>query len=510
MKLKLLLLLLLLTACSSESEDNNTPQSNNLKIVQITPLQGEVGDEVTIQWSGMEESVYITKVFFNEIESEIANQTENQIVCLIPTGATTGKVKLRVNNEEDLSEVDFIVNDTELPFSITETLPSTLRPGYLMKIIGSGFGADDNNVSVNYRDSSNQILEAVVRNVSENEIEVAIPLNAVTGNMELVINNLSLVSPVSIANIVHKNIYSLWNGGICYFAFDNQNKLNAFQVSSDSQFLALQSFRPGSFAYDPSSNLFFSASRQSNTTLKNFIYNPTNDNWSGTATPPWNYNHEKGVVFNSNTNKKYTVEYNNFDDSLLSFSEFDNSGNVISSNLIPNYDGNTHSTMRYFFAPSINSYVAIDRASNVIKIDASTFQFTLEPLVTPYSITNYGSMNFYDEPNHRIFISGIDDIYEVNLTTNVVTPLGTNISVFHALDAVLNTSGGDLSGIFYYEPTNCILARVFHGAGFKLLRINLASLQYESSSDYRGGVNPTVFSSYLSSYSCAEQMIHID
>lgn len=79
--------------------------------------------------------------------------------------------------------------------------------------------------------------------------------------------------------------------------------------------------------------------------------------------------------------------------------------------------------------------------------------------------------------NHKIdsFFSGLEDIYEINLTNKTIIALGTNIKNYYDFFTYINS--GDIVNFFYYEPTNDVY---FDLSGLHMSKLNLASLEYSN------------------------------
>lgn len=115
--------------CGASNLSNDADNSNNqtcisftvhevLSISSLSPAKGLVGSDVTINGAGFSSTASENSVTFNGTAATIKSSTSSSITATVPTGATTGKVKVMAYNQEATSGNDFEVL-TEAPASIS-------------------------------------------------------------------------------------------------------------------------------------------------------------------------------------------------------------------------------------------------------------------------------------------------------------------------------------------------------------------------------------------------------
>lgn len=78
-------------------------------IESFSPEVGEVGAEVTITGEKFSTVLDENLVWFNGVAATVTAATETTITVTVPTGATSGPIRVEVNGQSDVSEEDFTV-----------------------------------------------------------------------------------------------------------------------------------------------------------------------------------------------------------------------------------------------------------------------------------------------------------------------------------------------------------------------------------------------------------------
>lgn len=177
MKSKLLLLMCLVGAlCFSCDDDNDFVE---LIAEKMSVSSARMGDQLVISGKGFSTIKEENIVKLNELIIPVEEATTSELKVIIPKGATTGNVTVRVDHQEvSLGELKII----EL---IAENLSvSSARVGDQLIITGKGFSAikDENIVKLND-------LTIPVEEATTSELKVIIPEGAKTGKITVVIGN---------------------------------------------------------------------------------------------------------------------------------------------------------------------------------------------------------------------------------------------------------------------------------------------------------------------------------
>jgi RHS repeat-associated protein len=118
---------------------------SNLFVNAISPQAGPVGTQVTIAGNGFGASQGTSTVSFNSTAATaISSWSDSQIVATVPTGATTGGVKVTVGSTSSNTGNTYTVGGV----SVTGVNPTSGLPGAQIQISGSGFGTTQGTSSV--------------------------------------------------------------------------------------------------------------------------------------------------------------------------------------------------------------------------------------------------------------------------------------------------------------------------------------------------------------------------
>ena len=144
-------------------------------ITSLSPTSGAVGASVTISGSAFGTTQGSSTVKFNNTTAtSISSWSDTSIVAVVPSGATTGGVVVRVSNKNSNS-VTFTVIAAP---SITSLTPNSGAVGAAITIAGANFGSSQGSGSVTFNGTT-----ATVTNWSATSIGVTVPSGATTGNV---------------------------------------------------------------------------------------------------------------------------------------------------------------------------------------------------------------------------------------------------------------------------------------------------------------------------------------
>ena len=121
----ILFLLASLICCKSEDGDPAAPL-----IKGFEPIAAVVGGTVTISGSGFGEGDSGGGVLFNNISAEITAYSSDEIVAVVPEGATTGPISVKVGNAIATSATEFTVLTSvgdDPSFTSAQTFPMLIR-----------------------------------------------------------------------------------------------------------------------------------------------------------------------------------------------------------------------------------------------------------------------------------------------------------------------------------------------------------------------------------------------
>ncbi|HXO37244.1 MAG TPA: IPT/TIG domain-containing protein [Candidatus Acidoferrum sp.] len=154
-------------------------------VLSFWPAGGIVGTTVTINGTGFQASQRDSTITFNGIPATATTWTDTQIVATVPSGTTTGQIKVTVNSVSN--------NNGNNPFEVPNPVITSITPpeapaGGTITIAGSGFGPSQwipagggityvGSISLNGADVGLAV------SWSDTSITVALPSTATSGSL---------------------------------------------------------------------------------------------------------------------------------------------------------------------------------------------------------------------------------------------------------------------------------------------------------------------------------------
>ncbi|MDJ1503386.1 IPT/TIG domain-containing protein [Xanthocytophaga agilis] len=96
-------------SCKNDDDDNEV-----LSIVDFTPKTATAGTEITIVGTKFSATASENIVKFGNVEAAIKSASTNQIVAIVPSNATTGKISVTVNGQTVSSSSDFTLSNRSI------------------------------------------------------------------------------------------------------------------------------------------------------------------------------------------------------------------------------------------------------------------------------------------------------------------------------------------------------------------------------------------------------------
>jgi RHS repeat-associated protein len=127
------------------SSSNPTFTVSNLFVNVVSPNAGAVNTQVTVSGTGFG-STQGTISFNNVAATSISSWNNTQIIANVPTGATTGAVKVVAGGVASNTTVGFTVGAV----AVNSVSPASGSPGTPVQINGSGFGATQGTSTVQF------------------------------------------------------------------------------------------------------------------------------------------------------------------------------------------------------------------------------------------------------------------------------------------------------------------------------------------------------------------------
>lgn len=126
-----------------------------VSILAFSPRSGSVGASVTILGTGFSATAAQNAVTFNDVPAAVVTATKNQLVAVVPAGATTGPIRVTSPSGSAVSATSFMVVSNSTP-SISSFTPTVGTAGDVVTITGVNFepSPSSNKLSFNEHGST--------------------------------------------------------------------------------------------------------------------------------------------------------------------------------------------------------------------------------------------------------------------------------------------------------------------------------------------------------------------
>ncbi|MEQ9098476.1 MAG: IPT/TIG domain-containing protein [Imperialibacter sp.] len=150
-------------------------------ITSLSPTTGIVGTAVTINGDNFSGTRSENLVTFNGMEATVETSSAKSILVIVPAGATTGPVTVKVGVLTATSETNFVVIP---PPIITSVNPSTGRYATEVTITGANFGSATSDNAVTFNGEP-----ALVSSSSSSVIMALVPYPATSGPVKVKVHD---------------------------------------------------------------------------------------------------------------------------------------------------------------------------------------------------------------------------------------------------------------------------------------------------------------------------------
>ncbi|MDZ7807219.1 MAG: IPT/TIG domain-containing protein [Gracilimonas sp.] len=174
-------------AVRRDTVEGPTFSVQELQILEVAPLSGEVGTDVLITGNGFSPNVEENTVRFNGVEAPVLSASETEIETQVPEGVTNGNITVTVNGMT-VTGPEFTVEAGAPVIASVEPLSGLIGDDVL--ITGNNFSADTLEVTVFFNET-----EAEVIGSTETEIQTRVPEGAVSGPITVSVNGKSTAGP---------------------------------------------------------------------------------------------------------------------------------------------------------------------------------------------------------------------------------------------------------------------------------------------------------------------------
>ena len=173
--------------------------ATELAITSISPTEGPVGEEVTIEGQNFGATAADNTVTFRGSEADLADDVPvpvwditvtntTELIVRVPAGAVSGPIEVYVDGETVTSQKTFTVNATETAtppsLAISKIDPESGAVGDPIEIIGTGFSVTAAENEVSFDGGTNYVMAASIKaevRTDADTLIVSVPSDAVTG-----------------------------------------------------------------------------------------------------------------------------------------------------------------------------------------------------------------------------------------------------------------------------------------------------------------------------------------
>jgi hypothetical protein len=181
-----ILVLSLNTSCGKDDGPTPEPQPMEVGITGFSPTSGEVGTEVTISGKNFSTTKTENSVSFNGTAATVKEASASQLKVNVPSGATTGSIKVTVGNNSTTSTTSFEVLTPADPPTVDGFEPTYGVIGTEVTITGTNFG---DQASVKFGDKV-----AEVTDVTATQLIVTVPNGAETAPINITVGSQSVTT----------------------------------------------------------------------------------------------------------------------------------------------------------------------------------------------------------------------------------------------------------------------------------------------------------------------------
>ncbi|HKK24953.1 MAG TPA: IPT/TIG domain-containing protein, partial [Gracilimonas sp.] len=158
-----------------------------LQILEVAPVSGEVGTDVVISGNGFSSDGNDNSVEFNGVTAPVISATETELQTRVPEGATNGPITVSVGGMS-VTGPEFTVEAGAPVIASVDPLSGVV--GDQITISGSNFSSDTSKVNVLFSETEAEIISA-----TETELSIQVPVGAVSGPITVSVNGKTTTGP---------------------------------------------------------------------------------------------------------------------------------------------------------------------------------------------------------------------------------------------------------------------------------------------------------------------------
>jgi len=166
--------------------------SSQVSALDFTPISGPVGTVVTISGTGYSATLSQDTVSFNGKAATITAATVNQLIVTVPTGATTGTIKVTTPSGNFTTTTNFTVTTNTGAPTITSFTPVVATPGTAISITGTNFNTTPANDQLRFNlsrqfatSSTSTVISASTPTGTSGHVQVSTPTGSALSTQDL-------------------------------------------------------------------------------------------------------------------------------------------------------------------------------------------------------------------------------------------------------------------------------------------------------------------------------------
>lgn len=154
----------------------------NLLVTGISPIAGPVGTQITVSGVGFGASQGSSTISINNVSATVSSWSDTQIIATVPSGATTGAVKVVNGGFSSNTDITFTVDTV----AVTSITPTSGPVGTQVQINGTGFGSSQGSSTVTFNNSAGTVVSW-----SATQIVATVPTSATTGGVKVTVGGVA-------------------------------------------------------------------------------------------------------------------------------------------------------------------------------------------------------------------------------------------------------------------------------------------------------------------------------
>lgn len=149
-----------------------------LAMFSFVPTQGSAGTQVTLNGQGFSATPANNTAMFNGTLATVLSATTTQLLVTVPANATTGAISVTVGTQTAASATPFVINDAELPPTVTQVSPAIVSVDGTVTVTGTRMDPVAGNTTVQMANH-----DMVLSSISDTQLQYVASSTAISGRV---------------------------------------------------------------------------------------------------------------------------------------------------------------------------------------------------------------------------------------------------------------------------------------------------------------------------------------